>query len=150
MMQHRRLLAAVLAVPLLGGLAACHLVDQRDFNKNAQRKPVPPPGKAMKFTGPAPLITIDYTTPEPNYAAELTVAVKHALALKPNVLFTVQAMVPLAATPDEQAAALQTAAAAGREIGDAIVANGADQGQIELTVRGDPSLHVQEVRVFVH
>ena len=143
----RRLL---IAAPLVL-LASCHLVDQRDFNANAGRRPMPPPGKPMKaIAGPAPLVTIAYTTPEPDYAAELEVAVKRALAVKSNVLFTVQTMVPLAATPAEQATALQTAAAAGREIGDAIIADGADQGQIELTVRGDPSVHVQEVRVFVH
>jgi hypothetical protein len=132
-------------------LAACHLVDQRDFDPNAGRKPVPPaakPGKSVP--GPAPLITITYTTPEPDYSAGLADAVKRALAVKPNVLFSVQTLVPLAATPGGQAASLQTGAAAGREIGDAIVADGADQGQIELTVRGDPSVHSQEVRVFVH
>ncbi len=147
MNQLRRLLTAA---PLVL-LASCHLIDQRDFNPDAGRKPVPPPVKAGKLVpGPAPLITITYATPEPDYAESLAAAVKRALAVKPNVLFTVQTLVPLAATPAAQAAALQQGAAAGREIGDSIIADGADQGQIELTVRGDASAHVQDVRVFVH
>jgi hypothetical protein len=151
MTQPRRLFAAtLLALPMLGALPSCHLIDQRSFDKNAGVKPVPPPGPVVKSTAVAPLVTIAYTTPDPDYASELTVAVKRALALKPNVLFSVQSFVPLAATPAAQATALQAAAAAGREIAEAIIADGADQGQIEHTVRADPSLHVQEVRVFVH
>jgi hypothetical protein len=147
MIKFSRLLAAA---PLVL-LAACHLIDQRDFDPNAGRKPVPPAAKPGKFVpGPAPLITITYTTPAPDYAAALADAVKRAMAVKPNVLFSIQTLVPLAATPAAQATALQTGAAAGREIGDAIIADGADPGQIELTVRGDPSLHDQEVRVYVH
>jgi hypothetical protein len=138
------------AAILLLALTGCHLVDQRDFNPKAGRKPQPPPGPVMKFSGPAPLITITYNTPDPNYAAELAVAVKQALALKQNVLFTVQVLVPLAATPEAQAVALRQATASGREIGEAIVADGADQGQIELAVRGDPGVHLQQVQVFVH
>lgn len=137
-------------VIVLLALAGCHLVDQRDFNPNAGRKPQPPAGPVAKVTGPVPLLTIAYTTPDPPYAAELAVAVKRALALKPDVLFTVQALVPLAATPEAQAVALQTAAASGHEIGEAMIADGADQGQIELAVRADPSMHVQQIQVFVH
>jgi len=151
MIQSRRfVLTALLALPALGAQTACHLIDQRSFDKTAGMKPVPPVPPPGKFVGPHPLITITYTTPDPYYASELTVAVKRALAVKPNVLFTVQAYVPLAATVDAQASALQAAAAAGREIGDAIIADGADPGQIELTAGADPSLHVQQVRVFVH
>jgi hypothetical protein len=141
-----------LGVPIviLLALAGCHLVDQRDFNPNAGRKPQPPAGPAVKFTGPVPLLTIAYTTPDPPYAAELAVAVKRALAMKPDVLFTIQALVPLAATPEAQAVALQAAAASGHEIGEAIIADGADQGQIELAVRADPSMHMQQIQVFVH
>jgi hypothetical protein len=143
-------LAARVGVLVLLSLSGCHLLDQRDFNKNAGRKPQPPPGRVVKMTGPVPLVTISYTTPDPAYAPELAVAVKRALSLKTNVLFTVQALVPLAATPDAQAAALQAAAASGREIGEAIIADGADPGQIELAVRGDPGVHVQQIQVFVH
>ena len=149
MTQPSRAAAATLTAALLT-LASCHLVDQRDFNPNAGKKPVPKAGPVLPFAGPKPLVTIDYTTPDPDYAAELSVAVKRALAVKPNVLFSVNVLVPLAATPEAQAAALQEAAATGREIGEAIVANGADEGQVELTVRGDPAVKVREVRVFVH
>jgi hypothetical protein len=146
----RRLSGLLLGAAALLMLAGCHLLDQRDFNKNAGRKPQPPPGKSFTFSGPAPLVTITYTTPDPDYAPELAVAVKRALSLKSNVLFTVQALVPLAATPDGQAAALRAAAASGREIGEAIIADGADPGQIELAVGGEPGVHTQQIQVFVH
>ncbi len=147
MNQFRRLLTAAPLVLLV----SCHLVDQRDFDASAGRRPVPPPAKAGKpVQGPMPLITVTYTTPEPDYAESLAASVKRALALKPNVLFMVQTFVPLAATPAAQAAALQQGASAGREIGDSIIADGADLGQIELSVHGDPGVHVQEVRVYVH
>ena len=145
-----RLSAALLALPLLAALPSCKIIDQRTFDPNAGTKPLPPPGPPAAPHGPGPLITITYTQPEPNYASELAVAVKRALSLKSNVLFTVQAAVPLAATPAEQGVALQNAAAACREISEAIIADGADQGQIELSVRADPAVKVQEVRVFVH
>jgi hypothetical protein len=150
MIPQTRLTAALLVVPLLATLPSCKLIDQRTFDPTAGTKPVPPPPPAGKPAGPGALVTIVYTQPEPNYADELAVAVKRALAVKPNVLFTVQTIVPQAATPAAQATALLAAAGAGREIGEAIIADGADQGQIELTVRADAAAHVQEVRVFVH
>jgi len=138
------------AALLVLAVAGCHLVDQRDFDRNAGRKPQPPAGKFVAFAGPAPLLTITYTTEDPPYADELAVAVKRALALKPDVLFTIQALVPLAPTPQLQAASLHVAAASGHDVGEAIIADGADKGQIELAVRGDPEVHVQQIKVFVH
>jgi hypothetical protein len=149
MTQPRRATAATLTAALFA-LASCHLVDQRDFNANAGKKPVPQAAPVVAIAGPKPLVTIDYTMPDPDYSAELSVAVKRALAVKSNVLFSVTVLAPLAATPEAQAAALQDAAATGREIAEAIVANGADEGQVELTVRGDAGVTVREVRVFVH
>ncbi len=138
------------AAIVLIAVAGCHLVDQRDFDRNAGRKPQPPAGKFVAVAGPAPLLTITYTTDDPPYADELAVAVKRALALKPDVLFTIQALVPLAPSPELQAAALRVAAASGHDVSEAIIADGADKGQIELAVRGDPSVHVQKIQVFVH
>ena len=138
-------------LPFLAALSlgACHLVDQRDFNPNAGKPPVPPPAKAAP-AGPGALLTLNYAGGEPDYASALAQAVTRAMAVKPDVLFTVQTLVPLAATPDAQAAALREATQTGREIGEAIVTDGADQGQVELTVRTDPSLHAKEVRIYVH
>ena len=52
--------------------------------------------------------------------------------------------------PQAELAVGQAAAASGHEIGEAIIADGADQGQIELAVRADPSMHMQQIQVFVH
>ncbi len=138
------------ALSLLAGLAGCHLLDQRDFDRNAGKPPVLPPAPVAAPAGPGALLRIAYDTPDPDYAPALAVAVKRATTLKPDVLFTVQTLVPIAATPDEQAEALRAAAATGREVAEAIVTDGADQGQVELAVKGDPAVKVKEVRIFVH
>jgi hypothetical protein len=136
--------------PLLLGVAACHLVDQRDFNSNAGKPPVPKAAATPAPLGPGALLTIGYANGDPAYAQALAAAVTRALTAKPNVLFTVQALVPLAGDADAQAAALQAASGTAREVAEAIVTNGADQGQIELAVRADPGVKAKEVRVFVH
>jgi hypothetical protein len=138
---------AVLATAVLAG---CHLVDQRDFDRRAGRPPVvqaPPP---LALSGPTPLLRIAYDTPDPDYSQALSAAVKRAMAVKPDVLFTVQTLVPLSGTPDAQAMAQSAAAGTGREIAEAIVADGADAGQVELAVKGEAGLTHKEVRVFVH
>ena len=140
--------SALLAGLLL--LTGCHLVDQRDFDRHAGTKPQPPPGKAVAARGPEPLLHIVYDNPDPDYARPLAAAVQRAMAVKPDVLFTVQTLVPLAGTPDEQAQVQIAAAAAGREIAEAMVADGADQGQIEMAVKGDAGVKTKEVRIFVH
>jgi hypothetical protein len=132
---------------LVAALAACHLIDQRTFNPHAGDPPKPPAAKPPR-PGPGAIVTIKYVG-EPNYAASLSQSVRRALALKPNVLFTVQTLVPQVDTPEAQAAALQDASATGREIAEAIISNGADEGQVEQAVRTDPSLHDKEVQVFV-
>ncbi len=139
---------------LLAGVSGCHLIDQRDFNPHAGDKPKPPPGKPPP-PGPAALLTIKYPhggddSGAPDYADVLAQSVRRALALKAGVLFTVQTAVPPAGTPDAQEAALRDAAATGREIAEAIIADGADEGQVEQVVRADPSAADKQVQVFVH
>jgi len=137
----------VTMLSLVATLASCHLIDQRTFNPHAGDPPKPPAAKPPP-PGPGPIVTIEYAG-EPNYAASLAQSVHRALAVKPNVLFTVQTLVPQAETPDAQAAALQDASATGREIAEAIIASGADAGQVEQAIRTDPALHDKEVQVFV-
>jgi len=142
---------AVLGVTLLtAALGACHLIDQRDFNPNAGKPPVPKVAAGPALPGPAALLTISYANGDPAYAQGLTAAVTRALTAKPNVLFTVQTLVPLEGNADAQATALQAATGTAREIAEAIVTDGADQGQIELAVRADPGVKAKEVRIFVH
>jgi hypothetical protein len=59
-------------------------------------------------------------------------------------------LVPLSGTPDAQAIAQSAAAVTGREIAEAIVADGADAGQVEMAVKGEAGLREKEVRLFVH
>ena len=139
---------ASLLLPL--GLAACHLIDQRSFNADAGKPPKLPEAHGQAAPGPGALLTISYGAGEPAYAQALAAAVQHALAVKPNVLFTVQTLVPLAGNADAQAAAMQEATASGREVAESIVADGADPGQIELAVRADPAQKVKVVKLWVH
>ena len=150
MLPHRMTLIRPAALLLLAGLGGCHLIDQRDFNPNAGLPPKPPMAAATGPAGPGALISISYGAGEPAYAQALADAVQHAMAAKPNVLFTVQTLVPLEGNADAQAASLQAATANGREVAESIVADGADPGQIELAARADPSQKVKLVRVFVH
>jgi hypothetical protein len=131
-------------------LDGCHLIDQRDFNPNAGKPPVPKVAAAKGPFGPGALLTISYANGDPAYAQALSEAVTRALRAKPNVLFTVQGLVPLAGDANAQAASLQEATGTTREIAEAIVTDGADQGQIELAVRVDQGVKAKEVQVFVH
>jgi hypothetical protein len=141
--------APVILFIFAGALAACHLIDQRDFDPHAGEKPKPPAAKPLP-SGPGALLTIKYGAGEPAYAESLQQAVQRALTLKSNVFFTVQTVVPAADSPQAQAQALQEASATGREIAEAIIADGADSSQIEQTVRADGGVKAKEVRVFVH
>ncbi len=135
-----RQIAACLCLAVV--LSGCHLVDQRDFDSAAGQPPTPralPPGAPP----PPALVTIRYTTPEPQYRDALAALVTKALARKRDVLFTVTSVVPAAASPEE-------AAASGREVAQAIVDDGAEAGQVEQAVRLDPGATVKEVRVNVH
>jgi hypothetical protein len=108
-------------------LAACALVDQRTFDATAGRKPVP----AVVAGPPLPvvpaLMTIRYSVANPDYHDVLEKAVRRALARKPDVLFTVSTLIPAIGGVDSEA----SAAASGREVAQAIVAAGAQPGQVE-------------------
>ncbi len=136
-----------LSVPAL--VAGCHLVDQRDFDANAGRPPVVP--HAAPAVAPSPsLVTIRYSTPNPEYREALVAAVRRALARKPDVLFTVTTSIPASVGPDSQAEQAASASSSGREVAQAIVDAGAAPGQIEQVVRVQPGIGEREVRVAVH
>jgi hypothetical protein len=132
-------------------LAACHLVDQRDFDAHAGDRPALPHGPAPKVAVPAPaLVMIRYDVPDPPYREALATAVARALARKHDVIFTVTSIVPSAGDVSAQVAAEGAAASSGRDVAAAIVADGADPGQVEQAVRQDSAAMVREVRVDVH
>lgn len=129
--------------------AGCTLITQRTFTRSpngtfAFRADNGPPIPAI----PA-LITIRYTVPDPDYEDALRVAVDAARQRKPDVLFRVQTVVPAHGGPDDQVEAARVASTAGRQVADAIAADGVDIGQIELAASADPAVRQQEVRVFV-
>jgi hypothetical protein len=139
--------AACLMLPLAA--VACHLIDQRDFDRSAGQRPVPAQIAAASKPEPA-LVTIRYSVPDPPYREALAQLVQQALARKRDVLFTVTTLVPGAQGADAQALAAEQAAETGREVAQAIADDGAEPGQIEQTVRIDPSIPVREVRVQLH
>lgn len=130
-------------------LAGCTLVDQRTFDAKAGHRPVPPVVAGPAVRAAAALVTIRYTTPDPEYHAVLENAVHRALARKPDALFSVATLVPPSGNADQAADAAENAAASGREVAQAIVAAGAAPGQVEQLVDIDPSLRVREVVVKV-
>ncbi len=132
---------------LLLSVAACHLVDQRDFNPKAGLRPVPAVA-AVRPVPPIPaLVTIAYTTPDPDYREALTDAVHKVLARKPDAGFLVATTLPSAPGADGTAARAEDEAAAGREVAQTIVDAGADPGQIEQVISTDPSATARTVRV---
>lgn len=140
----------LILLPLFA-LTSCHLVDQRDFDQHAGDRPSLPAGPAPRVAPPVPaLVTIRYDQPDPPYREALATAVAQARARKPDVIFTVTTLVPPSGDPAEQAAAEGAAAVSGRDVAAAIVADGADPGQVEQAVRQDASVRVREVRVEVH
>jgi hypothetical protein len=150
MSSHAALRSRPAAIFLLCLLAGCHLIDQRDFDRNAGKPPAKPVVAAGKPPPSAALLTIVYDRPDPSYAQELANAVQAALARKPDVLFTVETTVPVTGGPDAQAEQATQGAATGRQVAEAIIADGANQGQIELAVRADPARQVKQVQVIVH
>ncbi len=141
----------LLPLMLLGLLAGCHLIDQRTFNPTAGTKPLPPAVAAKPGPTPTPpLLTIRYDTADPQYRAALATAVDAARRRKPDVLFEVVVLVPAEGTPAQQVELAEAARVDGHDVAAAIVADGADPGQVELTARTDPALQAKEVRVYVH
>jgi len=129
------------------------LVDQRTFDRSAGRKPVPhlPPAAAAGPGPTPPLFVVHAGQADEEWQPALRQAVGDALARKPNVLFTVESVVPMASSPAAQAASLRAATAeAGRPVADAITADGAQPVQVEMTAASVASATAPEVRVYVH
>ena len=130
-------------------LAGCKLVDQRTFDHDAGRTPVPP-APASVASGPPLVPPLFVVRSASDWRGPLREAVREALARKPNVLFTVDSVVPSDASSTHQAAAMQnTVMQLGRPVADAIAADGARPEQIELAASSDPKVHQPQVRIDV-
>ena len=135
---------ACLLVALLCG---CTLIDQRTFDPKAGLPPViqAPPGPPAIV----PLLTIDFSKPNPDYAEALRQAVTAAVARKPDVAFEVATVVPNTGTPAEQVAAAEALTPDAREVAGDIAADGIPDEQIALTARAVPGVATRQVQVFV-
>jgi hypothetical protein len=140
--------ATTLLLCLLAALGGCHLVDQRDFVADADKPPVvpvPPPAPP----GPSNALVVIRFPAADDWRSTLGVAVGLARSRKPDVLFTVQSAVPRVGSPADQADALARTAGDARAVADAIVSDGADRSQVELTAQADAGLTGEEIRIFV-
>jgi hypothetical protein len=121
-------------------LTACHLLDQTDFEPK-RPPPLPPPPIPDTETR-TPLVTIDYTKANPDYATSLTTAVHAVETRRPGSLYDVVAVVADAA-----------GAEAGRdraaEVMTAIEADGVIPARVQLGLRVEPGRKIPQVRVYL-
>ena len=138
-----RTLARVAAVGLL--LAGCTLWDRDTFQPTPEAPPPAPPGPPApgpRVDARDPLVTVDYSTPDPVFRAPLSYAVRAAEARDWRVQYDVIAVVPsLAAAADGQQRAMT--------VMQAIMSDRVPASRIHLGLRADPSLTVPQVRVYV-
>ena len=132
---------------LLAALCGCTLIDQRTFNPKAGLPPViqAPPGPPAQL----PLLTIDFSKPNPDYAEALRQAVDAAVARKPDVAFEVATVVPNTGTPADQVSAAETLTPDAREIARAVAEDGVAEDRIQLTARSVPGVTTRQIQVFV-
>lgn len=143
---HRLALSAVVIL-----LAGCEPIDQRTFDKTAGLPPTPPsPPTGPSRPAPPPFLQIVVGTPEAEWKPAVTKATQIALARKPNVLFTVTAIVPRQESPSQQTQAMeQVAAGDERAVAEAMVAAAAPGYQIELQARAEGDGQHALIRVDV-
>jgi hypothetical protein len=131
---------------VLGGiaLAGCKLIDQTTFAPTPEAKPTAPAAAAAPNSDPRiALLTIGYTTPNPDYQDVLRYAVREAEARAPGVQYDVIAMLPAGGDTAE-------AQASAAEVMRAIMAQGVAASRIQLGLRTQPAGATRQVRVYVH
>ncbi len=141
------MLAVRLAVAFAPLLAGCTLIDQRTFDPQAGILAKPP--AAAGPPAAAPLVTVDFGRPSPDYAATLQQAVAQATSRKPGVEFDVVTVVPATGTTAEQEAAATGLTPDAREVARAINRDGVEDDRIHLSARAEAGVTSRQVRVFV-
>jgi hypothetical protein len=127
----------------LCGFTGCALIDQTTFAPAPEAKaqaPAPPPAAAIDPR--TPLVTIDYTVPDPAYEDLLHSAVHAAESRYPDVQFDVVSVLP-----DMSQAGLGQERAAG--VMRAIMRDRVPASRIHLGLRTDPALTASRVLVYV-
>lgn len=135
-----RLMPVIMAMLSFTG---CALVDQRTFAPapEAKAQPAPPPAPVVIDVRTA-LVTIDYTTPSPDYAELLHYAVIAAEKRDADVQYDV-----VAVTKDTAGATTAQGQATG--VMRAIMRDKVSATRIHLGLRTDPTLAAGQVRVYV-
>jgi hypothetical protein len=125
-------------------LAGCALVDQRTFAPapEAKAQAVAQPAPPVRVDPRAPLVTVDFSGPPPQYEELLRYAVRAAEMRDRDVQYDVVAMLPNAS----DAAQGQRDAA---QVMRSIMLAGVPAGRIHLGLRADPTVSGREIRVYV-
>lgn len=126
-------------------LAGCALVDQKTFAPAPEAKAAPTAQSApapVRLDARAPLVTIDFSGPAPQYRELLGYAVRAAEMRDRDVQYDVVAMLPKVA---DVAQGQRDAA----EVMRSIMLAGVPAARIHLGLRADPTLTGREVRVYV-
>jgi hypothetical protein len=125
----------------------CSLIDQKTFapSPSAKAQPAPaapPPPAPVPADARRPLVTIEYTGADPDFAELLHYAVRAAENRNGDVQYDVIAVVP------DDAGAMQGSERAVRVM-TAIMRDRVAASRIHLAVRTDPLLATGQVRVYV-
>ena len=126
-------------------LAGCALVDQRTFAPAPEAKAdstFAQPPAAVKVDARAPLVTVDFSGPPPQYEELLRYAVRAAEMRDRDVQYDVVAMMP---NVTDVGQGQRDAAMVMRSI----MLTGVPAARIHLGLRADPTLSGREVRVYV-
>jgi hypothetical protein len=136
---------------LLAGLAlaGCKLIDQTTFAPQAET-PAPAQLAALPpVAGRPALLSIRYSTPNPQYGDALRTAVAAAEERRPGAQYDVVAVVPVPKDPALQLRDLNQGRQDATRVMQAMMALGVPDTRIALGARTDPSITVREVRVYV-
>lgn len=133
----------VTALLALLSFTGCTLIDQRTFapSPEAKAQPAPHPAPVIIDTR-TPLVTIDYSDPDPDYAQLLHAAVRAAEARDAEVQFDVISVLTSSA---DGAEGQERAVGVMR----AIMRDHVPSDRIHLGLRTDPGLKAGQVRVYV-
>jgi hypothetical protein len=130
-------------------LAGCKLIDQTTFAPQAEM-PEPAQLAALPPVGERPaLLSIRYSTPNPQYGEALRTAVAAAEERRPGSIYDVVAVVPVPKDPALQLRDLDQGRQDATRVMQAMMALGVPDTRIALGARTDPSITVREVRVYV-
>lgn len=134
-------------------LAACSLPDRTLVEPRTIPAQTPPSGIVAAIDQRTPLVTIDYTTPDPDYRAALRDAIAQARQQRPNAAFDVVTVIPTQGKATGMVADQISAAEALRPnalgVARELTQLGIPHAKLSLTARTDPGVTVREIRIYV-